>query len=196
MYAPVPRLNVGAASSEPPAVASPVFPITVWTAAEPPVPSVSLLPFVTVPRMSRAFNVTTFAVPPSVRPEGLSTVSPSSGLVTAPVPLQVCASVSLTNASVLPALVPVSVPLFVNVAPVTVSGRAPRLSVQPVLIVTPGVWLAALPANSVAVLAFVVLSTTRLGISPAIWKPKFVAVAAEPTCSVPPVIETVPAFTL
>lgn len=141
-------------------------------------------------------SVTTFDEVLIVRPEGLSIVSPSSGLVTVPVPVSVCAAVSFRKYNWLPAVVPVSVPLFVTVVPPVVSVKAFRLSVVPVLIVTSSAWLAGELAKSVAVLALVVLSITRFGIRPAIWKPKFVAVALVPTCSVPPVIDTVPAVTL
>ena len=43
-------------------------------------------------------------------------------------------------------------------------------------------------AVSVAVLAFVVLSTTTFGVAPCILKLKLVTVAAVPTFKVPPVI--------
>jgi hypothetical protein len=172
------------------------LPITVCTAAEPPVPSVSLLLFVTAPRNSRALSVIAFVLLPSVSPEGLSTVIPSSGLEVAPVPVYVCASVSLTNASVLPEVVPVSVPLLVTAAPVTVSVRPARSSVEPVLMVALIALLAAFPAKSCAVFVVVVLSTTRFAMGPESANAEAAGVAEDPTCSVPPVIETVPPFRL
>src|ERR1043165_9019152 len=81
--APRPRVNDGATSYEPPAVRSPLLPVTVWTASAAPVPSVSLLLLVTVPRDRLTLSVGVLEVPvPSVTPEGVSNVIVWSGLDT------------------------------------------------------------------------------------------------------------------
>src|ERR1051325_3853095 len=233
-------MSVGATSKEPPAVTSPLLPVTVWTASAAPVPSVSLLPLVTVPRDRLTLSVGMLEIPlpsvtpegvsnvivwsgldtvpvpsvsllllvtvprdrvtlsagmleiplPSVTPEGVSNVIVWSGPDTVPVPEEHWVAAAFRNINWLPAVVPVSVPLFVKLVPpvvsvvpvrlsvepvplvsfAAVSGNAFWLSVEPFWIVTSSAWLAGEAAKIVAVLTLVVLSTTRAGISPAIWR--------------------------
>ena len=79
-----------------------------------------------------------------------------------------------------------NIPLFVTVEPLSVKVKAFKAKVAPVLIVT--LPYAETAPNKVAVLLFVLLSTTIAGAAPERRKLKFVAVAAVPTFNVPPVI--------
>ena len=86
-------MKVGATSYDPPELRRPAEPIWVTAAVEPPLPRVTLLLFVSVPlkRLTRGVTIVEMAGP-RVTPKGLSTLMPSRGGVTAPVPVYVCAS--------------------------------------------------------------------------------------------------------